>query len=490
MTAAAGLPDTELVQTHTACLLLTGSHVLKWKKPVDLGFVDFRRREARLSACRAEVALNSRLAPDVYLGVGEVHDPEGRPCEPYVLMRRMPAALRLSTLVLAGQDVTGHIDAIARTLADFHSRCEVPADAEDVASAGRLRELWDDALVVLARHLPQRDLDRAVALLEHFLTGRGPLLAERAVRGYVRDGHGDLLADDIFCLPDGPRILDCLDFAPELRCGDVVGDVAFLAMDLEHLGAPAVARRLWERYREFSGETHPVTLEFLYTAYRAAVRAKVACVRAEQLPASERSEQLDQAASLFELSLRYLERTRVQLILVGGLPASGSSTLAAALADHRGPLLHSSDLVRHELFGVAPASAPYEGTMYSAQPTARVYAVLLERARTELERGHSVVLDASWSRASHRQAARELATDTRSELVELDCRVPDAVAESRLAQRAPTHPSDADAAVRSAMRSRAEPWPTAHVIDTAGPVQTALDHALRFMDAGTEERPS
>ncbi len=489
MTADVDPPDTELVQTHTACLLLTGSRVLKWKKPVDLGFVDFRGREARLAACRAEVALNSRLAPDVYLGVGEVRDPEGRPYEPYVLMRRMPAALRLSTLVRDDQDVDAHVDAVARTLADFHARCEVPADARDVASPRRLRELWDDALVVLARHLPLRDVDRAVAMLERYLAGRAPLLAERADRGCVRDGHGDLLADDIFCLPDGPRILDCLDFAPELRAGDVVGDVAFLAMDLEHLGAPAVARRLWTRYRQFTGETHPATLEHLYTAYRAAVRAKVACVRAEQLPTSERSEHLDRAAALFGLSLRHLERTRLRLVLVGGLPASGSSTLAAALADHQGLLLHSSDLVRHELFGAAPAAEPYEGPMYGAPPTRRVYAVLLERARTELERGSSVVLDASWSRAWQRQAARDLASDTCGELVELDCQVPDPVAEIRLGQRLPTHPSDADADVRREMRSRADPWPTAHVIDTAGPVQTALDHALRLLDAGTEERP-
>ena len=43
-------------------------------------------------------------------------------------------------------------------------------------------------------------------------------------------GQVDALADDIFCLPDGPRVLDCLDFDPGLRHGDVLGDVATLAM--------------------------------------------------------------------------------------------------------------------------------------------------------------------------------------------------------------------------------------------------------------------
>ena len=43
--------------------------------------------------------LNRRLSPDVYLGVADVHGPDGRVCDHLVVMRRMPAAQRLSTLV-------------------------------------------------------------------------------------------------------------------------------------------------------------------------------------------------------------------------------------------------------------------------------------------------------------------------------------------------------------------------------------------------------
>jgi len=59
----------------------------------------------------------------------------------------------------------------------------------------------------------------------------------------VRDGHGDLLAEDIFLLDDGLRVLDCIEFNDRLRHGDVLADVAFLAMDLERLGEPALAAR-------------------------------------------------------------------------------------------------------------------------------------------------------------------------------------------------------------------------------------------------------
>ena len=68
------------------------------------------------------------------------------------------------------------------------------------------------------------------------------------------DGHGDLLADDIFCTGDGVRILDCLEFDDKLRWLDGLDDASFLAMDLERLGAPDLARRFTSWYAEYSGD--------------------------------------------------------------------------------------------------------------------------------------------------------------------------------------------------------------------------------------------
>ena len=55
--------------THASWVFLTDRDVWKLKRPVDLGFLDFRDVEARRRACEEEVRLNRRLAPDVYLGV-------------------------------------------------------------------------------------------------------------------------------------------------------------------------------------------------------------------------------------------------------------------------------------------------------------------------------------------------------------------------------------------------------------------------------------
>ena len=99
----------------------------------------------------------------------------------------------------------------------------------------------------------------------------------------IVDGHADLLADDIFCLPDGPALLDCLEFDDRLRYVDVIDDAAFLAMDLEFLGRPDLADAL-------PAQLHPAgrgrragrRCAHFYIAYRAVVRAKVDCVRHTQ----------------------------------------------------------------------------------------------------------------------------------------------------------------------------------------------------------------
>ncbi|MDQ1677855.1 MAG: uncharacterized protein QOC93_2999 [Actinomycetota bacterium] len=109
------------VETHSATVLFAGDRAYKWKKPVDLGSLDFRTVEARRDACRRELELNRRLCPDVYLDVAEMCDGAGRTCEWVLVMRRMPATRRPSTLVRRGEDVRDALRALARRLAAFHA---------------------------------------------------------------------------------------------------------------------------------------------------------------------------------------------------------------------------------------------------------------------------------------------------------------------------------------------------------------------------------
>jgi len=227
-------------------VFLVGALAYELKKPVCTAFLDFSTRQQRLEACRREVKLNQRLAPDVYLGVTEVTGVDGRPCDHLVVMHRMPEDRRLATLLDAGALLDDPVRQLARMLAAFHAGARRASEITAEGGRDALRARWVDNFAEL-RRFHETVLDGALMVeLERlaldFLDGRESLLASRQRAGRIVDGHGDLLTGDIFCLDDGPRVLDCLEFDDRLRYLDGLDDAAFLAMDLEYRGAAELAR--------------------------------------------------------------------------------------------------------------------------------------------------------------------------------------------------------------------------------------------------------
>ena len=463
-------------------LVSVGDRVYKLKKPVSLGFLDFSRRKAREQACHREVELNRRLAPDVYLGVADVLGPDGTVCDHLVVMRRMPPERRLAALVRAGVPLDDLLSAVARRIAVFHARTTT---SDEIAAAGRrdaVQAVWEASFSQLAPFtgsvLDSGQCQLVEGLARRYLHGRERLFDHRIDLGAVRDGHGDLQAEDIFCLDDGPRILDCIEFDDHLRHGDRLADVAFLAMDLERLGAPAAASWFLDRYREFTGETYPASLAHHYIASRAHVRCKVACLRHDQGDGAAAAD----ARSLLDLTLRHLDAGRVRAVLVGGLPGTGKSTVAAELAGATGYSVLRSDEIRKDIAGLghstpAPA-APGEG-LYRPDVTDATYDALLDRARTALELGESVILDASWSSERHRRTVRLVAEAAASDLVELCCVAPADVAEERIKGRLAIgrDPSDATPAVAAVMAQRFDTWPEAVAVDTTRSLDLVIAEA-------------
>ncbi|WP_203773315.1 AAA family ATPase [Paractinoplanes deccanensis] len=473
-----------MIETHAAVLFFLGDRVYKLKKAVDLGFLDFRRRADREAVCHREVELNRRTAPDVYLGVADVTGPDGKPCDHLVVMRRMPLERRLSALIRASVPVADDLRRLARMLAVFHTTARRGPDISAEGTRDALLGRWDATFGQL-RAFAGRVLDRAGAeevedRAHAFLAGRDPLFAGRVADGRVLDGHGDLIADDVFCLPDGPRPLDCLEFDDRLRWLDGLDDAAFLAMDIEHLGARPLAGAFLDWYAEFSGDPAPASLRHHYIAYRAYVRTKVACLRHAQGDPSAAADVADYTL----LALRHLRAGEVRLVLVGGPPGTGKSTLAGQLADRLGATLLSSDRVRKELAGLTPertAAAAYREGIYTAEWTDRAYRELLDRARRLLEQGETVVLDASWYAPRRREAARELARRTHSALREIRCTAGAATVADRLAHR---HggASDADAVIAAAMSAAFAPWPEAVEIATDEEPDRSLVSASRAVE--------
>jgi aminoglycoside phosphotransferase family enzyme/predicted kinase len=468
-----------LAATHISRLVTVDGRVYKRKLPQAFGFVDQRSLADRRRLCEHEVMLNRRICPDVYLGLEAVTDPDGTVVDWAVVMRLLPASRSLAALLDHRVDVTPCLDRLARIVASFHARAARSPAIDAAATPAAVASLWDDSLDDLARlGAPANDLDAIRAAAHTYLDGRHPLLAERAARGLAVDGHGDLLCADIYCLDDGPRVLDCLEFDERFRYGDVLLDVAFLLMDLRHRGRPDLAARFLSRYQEHSGEHHPGSLAEHFTAYRALVRAKVARYRAGGDPAAQ-----DESERLLTLCRDRLHAGTVRLVLVGGLPGTGKSTIADALGDRRGWVVLGTDRLRREGLG-EPAPAAWGRGAYDPAATAAVYRDLSARAAIALARGESVVVDGSFHDTLRRNEFRALARKASAALVELRCVAAVGVADARLRSRDPaTHPSDATPAVAAAMAARFAPWPEALELDTGGTLPATLERLDALVDA-------
>lgn len=483
-------PPPSVAETHISWVLLTGDRALKFPKPVQTDVVDQSTVERRRAVCQREVALNARLAPDVYLGVGAV-TLGGDELEPVIVMRRMPDERRLSRLV-EGTDAADHVTAVARAVASFHSRAAVLAgdDAARVASAEAVQRRWEEDLAGMGEVGGDEVAERVAVLRERALTyvyGRADLFERRIADGLVRDGHGDLLADDVFCLDDGPRILDCLAFDDQLRWNDVLADAAFLVMDLERLGHPDLGRAFLREYCTFSGELHPGSLAHLHVAQRALVRAKVGALRHGGMT--------DDVDRLLDMAADHLDRATVRAVLVGGLPGSGKSTLAERLGDELGWAVLGSDEVRRDL-GLRYADLR-DARAYEPATVAMVYAEVLRRADELMAAGTSVILDATWTSAAERARARDAATARGAEILEVRCDAPIEVCRGRVAARRPTSESEASAPVVDALATRADAWPEAVVLDTSGAPTgaawgrvTAATRGLWWRAAGATRRPT
>ena len=468
----------EVRQTHISVVFLAGDFAYKIKKPVELGFLDFSTLEKRRHFCNEEVRLNRRLAPSVYLGVVPVARQgskvvlggQGEAIEWAVKMERLPDSATLQSWLARGEVNPEIVEALGRKVASFHAQADSGGHVSlfgrfDVV-ARNARENFEQSVSQVGITVSPTVHERLRALTEEALTGLKPLMERRADRDVPRDTHGDLHLDHVYLFPDrGPPddlvIIDCIEFNERFRFADPVADMAFLVMDLSFQGRSDLARAFAESYFRASGDAEGRALLPFYTAYRAAVRAKVEGfeLAEKEIPATERAAARARARAHWLLALGELETPSRKpcLVLVGGLPGTGKSTLAQALVDKADFCLIRSDVVRKELAGRADSyreSALFGEGLYTPDWNDRTYAECLRRAEALLFEGKRVLIDASFREEKRRRAFLEAAAGFGTPGVFLLCQAEPDTVRARIAGRR----NDASDADWSIYQAAAKTW--------------------------------
>lgn len=497
-----GRPERVVVhETHISWVFLAGERAYKLKKPLVLPFLDYGTPARRRHMCHEEVRLNRRMASDVYLGVRAVAARDGglemadeddpRAIDYLVEMRRYEERSTLAAKLARGELKQVEVGDVARLVARFHLQAPhvATSGAPAIALERRLTENFHELLAAVEQ---RAEVERVLALerfAHAFVVACAGAFDARALHGLIREVHGDLRAEHI--LLDGRvQIVDCVEFDPGLRSLDVLDDLAFLVMDLTAHGGERFARTLVRAYRDAGGDAGDDRLIAFYAAYRALVRAKVELLRATQQPAGSAAHGHHSAVArdLLVLAERFSWQARLPLaIAICGLPATGKSHLARALASTSHLAHLSSDVTRKRLAGILPTRRAPSGA-YTADFNRLTYAELGRRAAREAIAHGGALVDATFRHRADRDAFAQAFADA-APLLFLECQAPADTLARRAAAREhdPERISDASREVVVRESATWEPLqevpPEAHlVLRSDRPVEAQLADLMALLD--------
>lgn len=441
------LAPAKRIDTHGAVVFLSGGRAWKLKRAVKFPYMDFSTAERRAAMCAAEIEVNQRLAPEIYLGVapvrrtpelvlGEVGEAPGDAVDWLVVMRRFDEEGLLDRMAARRALAPEMMAALAARVARFHDSLQpIPAgfcQPDDyrhsvAADVRQMREQGDRldpaASEALAEAMP--------ASLEPFVD----LVTRRLAAGAIRRCHGDLHLRNIVLIDGKPEPFDAIEFSEKIANIDVLYDLAFTLMDLCHRDLRPLANRLLNEWLWRIAGDHDEALALLpmFLSRRAAIRAYV-----DSSISAVRGGDNAPARAYQRAALEFLQPSPPRLTAVGGLSGSGKTTLALKLAPEigrsPGAVVVRTDVERKRQAGVALEERMPSGS-YTPGASAAIYAACLTRAERLLRAGHSVVLDAVFARPEERQAAEEVARKVGVPFEGIWLDVPKEVAQSRIAAR-------------------------------------------------------
>ena len=284
-TYAGGAKTVEVRETHMSMVFLAGDRVYKLKRPIKLGFLDFRTLEARRRSCEAELAINQAMAPGVYLRTlpvvrgrsGQLTlGGEGEVREWLIVMRRLDEGMAFDRMLEAGRIEPTDLDRLCDALATFYRG----QPALEV-SAETMMEHWHQGIQIIAESLtdPMFELepgltDPPLYGLKRFLVSERAMIEARVEEGRIVEGHGDLKPEHVYFGPS-VLIIDRLEFDERLRWCDPFDEISFLGLECGRLGFPDVLPHLVDELASRLGDRPPEALLRFYRCYRACLRARL-----------------------------------------------------------------------------------------------------------------------------------------------------------------------------------------------------------------------
>ncbi|HUJ04430.1 MAG TPA: AAA family ATPase [Rhizomicrobium sp.] len=435
--------------THGSIVFLAGGRAYKLKRAVRYDYMDYSTPEKRRAMCEAELAVNRRTAPELYLEVrplireggtlriGAAGEQEGA-IDWLVAMRRFDQQSLLEEMRKRGALDLPLMRTLAERIAAFHASAEVTKGfggaagiAEVIAECGRM------FVSMMGAPFDPAKIERWLSLANSEQARLRGLLEARRDSGCVRRCHGDLHLNNI-CLVEGrPVLFDAIEFRDDFSCIDVLYDLAFLLMDLDSRDLRALANAVFNRYLERSGDYSGLGAMPLFLSCRAAVRAHVA-VSAAKFGAADREERHREAVRLLDRAIGYLAPRQGRIVAIAGLSGTGKSTLAASIAPllgcAPGAIVVRTDVIRKSLWGADDLTRlPQEA--YAREFTAKVYAALIQRVETVARGGYVAIADAVFGQPFEREAVEAAARRAGVPFKGLWLAAPVDVLERRIASR-------------------------------------------------------
>jgi len=455
------------VQTHISWLFLGPDSVWKLKKAVRLPFLDFTSLEARHHFCDRELALNAPAAPGLYRDVAPIvrhgdgslgFGGAGEVIDWVVRMARVPPEDFLDVRAARSGPRPRLLDQIADAVAAWHiSLPPVPGVRPDMEAIAR-----GNVASALDAGLPRTKVDAWRDAMVGWLAAHAAWRDARAEAGFVRRCHGDLHLGNLCLWRGRPVLFDALEFDEALATIDVAYDLAFLLMDLEHRVDRAAANRVLNRYVARTGDADLVSGLPGFLSMRAMVRAHV----------EARSGHADRVDAYLADASRFLSPPLPILIAIGGLPGTGKSTLARAVAPllgaAPGALVLRSDEIRKRQHRVEPEHRLPQSA-YTDEKSTAVFGELTHLSALAARGGHTVIADATFMDPAHRSMIEAAAERAGVPFLGIWLSAPREILEQRIDARTGDASDATIAVLRSAARNDPGPgtWQEIDATDAA-----------------------